>query len=86
MADQLGVLPERLKEAPELPHTLAYVWDWFLDLNSSRQHTMEGEAPISYLEIDAWIRVTRVEVSPWEVALIRRLDKVRFKQKKENSE
>lgn len=31
-------------------------------------------APISYLEIEAFNRITAAELSPWDVRVIRRLD------------
>lgn len=35
---------------------------------------MAGANPISYLEIDAWARLTGCAPSPWEVSVLRRMD------------
>lgn len=35
---------------------------------------MVGANPISYLEIDAWARLTSCAPSPWEVSVLRRMD------------
>lgn len=53
------------------------MWEWFIELDSSRQSGMAAN-PITYTEIDAWNRLMRRGVSDFEVACIRDLDGVRL--------
>jgi hypothetical protein len=49
------------------------VWDWFWDLRASCPDGF-GKAPVSYQEIDAWIRCTGLQPRRWEIRAIRVLD------------
>jgi len=53
----------------ELPESVQYIWQWFLEL-----HT--GEA-ITYLEIDAWVRLNSIELMPREVQALMALERLR---------
>lgn len=59
---------------PPCPPCLRYLWDWFCDLSSARGGSGFSLAPIGYVEIDAWARLTDVRPTPWEVGVLRRLD------------
>jgi hypothetical protein len=61
------VKPKQLAEIPECPPELAYLWQW----------TCGIRGPISYCEIEAWMRVNRVALSAWEVEVIMALDNKR---------
>lgn len=61
-------------EGPALPAELGYLWDWFLSLHIARRYNEAGPQPIGYAEIDAWARLTRTPIAPWEVEALRSLD------------
>ena len=56
-------------EGPEVPKELVYVWNLFM--------RMGGSETLSWLEIDAWSRLNRVELTAFELDCLRRLDNVR---------
>lgn len=68
-----GITPKRLRDLPELPAELAYVWRWFCELHGARGGGF-GPAPISYQDIMAWAALTRVRPTLWEVGAIRAID------------
>jgi len=53
---------------------LAYVWRWFETLIDCREAGF-GAGPLTYQEIEAWSRLSRVDVSAAEADLLRRLDR-----------
>lgn len=59
----------------ELPEQIGYLWHWFVDLSDWR---VVGEAvnALSHQEIEAWARLFRVDISPFEVDVLRKLDRV----------
>lgn len=57
-----------------LPAELAYLLEWFCELATARGSGGSGLNPIGYGEIDAWSRLTRTDVTPAEVALLRAID------------
>lgn len=61
-------------EGPGIPQIVEHVFDWFLQLHSSRT------GPITYSEIKAWSQLTGTRISPFEVDLIKRLDIEYLKQ------
>lgn len=71
-----GILSAALEELdqPDFPDDLDYLWEWFLELHSARQSGGFGAAPISYLEMEAWSRLTDRELRDWEARAIRTLD------------
>lgn len=58
---------------PEPPEAGVHLWRIFQALNARRPGEMTSE-PISYTEIDAYMRVTDSPLPPDEVALIVALD------------
>lgn len=64
---------EQLTSAP-CPTCMWYLWRAFLELNTSRRSTEMGPQSLSYLEIEAWARLTRQPVSAWQVEVLMRLD------------
>jgi hypothetical protein len=75
-----GVQTARAKEAlyggPELPPPLAYLWGWFMELDSQRQVGMAGLGPIAYTDVKAWAELTGRHPKPHEVSALMRLDAV----------
>jgi hypothetical protein len=61
-------------EATWPPEQIGYLWDWFSALTDWRQQTM-GVGPLSHLEMEAWARLMRIEISPFEVEVLRMLDR-----------
>lgn len=72
-------------EAARIPLALHHVFAWYWELRAS---TPEGfsRSPISFQEIDAWIRTTNVVVRPWEVRCIRSMDIAHFLWNRERTE
>lgn len=68
-----------LAEGPTLRSELGPLWEQFLELHSSRGFTGYGPAPITYQDIDCFLRVTGGELEAWEVDAIRRADHEYFK-------
>ena len=56
-------------ELPELPESVQYIWQWFLELQT-------GEA-ITDLEIDAWARLNSIERMPRELQALMALERLR---------
>lgn len=59
---------------PPLPAGTHYLWVWFTDLSSTRGGGF-GIAAISWVEIDAWMRVTGARPTVWEMDRIREMDR-----------
>jgi hypothetical protein len=53
---------------------LQYLWNAFIRLSSRRGSNGFGINPISWSEIDAFVRNSRVNLAPWEVEIIEMLD------------
>lgn len=62
----LGRKPAQLAEAPELPHELAYIWEWYREVR--------GTELLTYTELHHWSMVTGKRLRGWEAELIRSLD------------
>lgn len=67
---------ERRLEGPPLPFPLRHIWQWFFELSDARSSGGMGPASISYQDIAAWSRLTGHRPSPWEVSVIRDLDRL----------
>jgi hypothetical protein len=60
---------------PPLPSCLAYLWDIFCRLSSRRGSNGSGPNLITYIEIDAFQRVSGVRLNAWEVQTIEAFDR-----------
>lgn len=58
-----------MNDEPELPLELRYLWDWFVALNGGK--SSEG---ISWVDVEAWSRLTKNEPEPHEVGAILAID------------
>ena len=56
------------------PEQIGYLWHWFNDLTDWRVVSMGIEA-LSHQEIESWARLFRIDISPFEVDVLRRLDR-----------
>lgn len=72
--EQTGKAPLEL-EIPSVPHELAHVWGYFLEMNRKRQCGM-GVSPLADSEILAWERRNRIALTPFEGECIDALDEV----------
>ena len=66
-------VPAEYKSLPK-PENYAYCLAWFDELHRTRSSNVSGQNPISYSEIDAWSRLTNIELTPLEVSIIVGLD------------
>lgn len=74
--------------APEFPEQLRHVWEWFSQLQGARVNYGFGVAPITYTEMNAWCSMHRIQITPDEVDILKRVDalylsEVRKKDKEE---
>lgn len=61
--------------AAQLPEGLRLVWTIFSDLHETRGSTGFGPAPITYAEIEAYVRLMRWPLEPHHVSLILAMDR-----------
>lgn len=61
-------MPQRLKDVPEPPSELVYLYGWFREV-------FTGEA-LTYNEIEAWSRLTRRSTEPFEVEVLKTLENI----------
>lgn len=57
-----------------MPAECVHLWRWFVELSAARGSNGWGPNPISYLDIEAWSRLTRTIINPAEVRAIIALD------------
>jgi hypothetical protein len=62
-------------DGPEVPIAGQRVWSIFLELNTARSGGM-GPNPIATGDVEAWSRIRREPVRPFEVTMLRALDAV----------
>lgn len=58
---------------PPMPDELGYIWNAFLRLNARRSVGFALE-PITFLEIESFMRLTGLRLQPWEVRIIEEID------------
>lgn len=59
---------------PPFPEALKYLWRTFGRMRARAGSTGFGRAPISFAEIDAFVRQTGFRLAPWEVEILEALD------------
>ncbi|WP_430515437.1 phage tail assembly chaperone [Aureimonas ureilytica] len=57
-----------------LPLAGRYLWDIFTRLHNRRSSGGFGVSPITWPDIDAFVRLTRSALSPWEIEVIEDCD------------
>jgi hypothetical protein len=67
---------ERRLEGPVFPSVLGYLWNWFHELSDARSSGGMGPCCITYQDIAAWSRLSGHKPSPWDVAVLRDLDRL----------
>jgi len=70
-----GKTPEELED-DFLSYDLLYIWNWFLELHSTRTNNGFGASPISYLEIGSWVMLNEIFINGFEVKAIKEIDRV----------
>lgn len=70
-----GETPQMLLDRPLCPQGCEALWQIFRELHASRGNSGFGPLRISFLEIDAFQRVTGVRLKPWEIEALRRADR-----------
>lgn len=73
MYNQTGKLPEQLKPI-DVPEEILYIWEWFCELSNNRRTGFSGIEPITYQDILAWVTLTRIPITPWEVDTLLKID------------
>jgi len=58
---------------------LEFLWNYFLELSSTRPYGHSGPLPITYQEILAWRELSQNVLTSWEVDVIKRLDRIYLK-------
>lgn len=58
---------------------MLYLWDWFRRLSRRRGSSGNGANPISHRDIEAFARLYRIPIHPWEVEALERIDDVVLK-------
>ena len=71
-----GRMPEEGVNPVEFPVMAQFVWAWFLDLHECRAQGMSGLARLTSLEMQAYFSLEGIVPMGWEVAAIRRLDRL----------
>lgn len=59
-----------------MPLDAAHIWQWFTDLNGARSSGATSANPISFSEIDAYLRLHGIKPWGWEIVLLRQIDAV----------
>lgn len=68
-----------------LPENIKHVWYHFLDLHGTRGSSGFGGLPITYTEIHSWSLLMGVDLIPWEVQVIKLLDRIYLKKMAEEA-
>lgn len=74
-----GIKPPSLDNPIEFPMLFVNVWDAFLRLSSARTSNGFSANPISYLDIEAYCRLTDLRFSELELDTFRKLDSMMIK-------
>lgn len=65
-----------MPDPPALPPDFVHLWNSFIELHQARGSGGFGPLAIPYSEIVSYCRLSALELSPWEVKVIRALDTV----------
>ena len=70
---------KQLDDLPPLPGELRYLWHWYFELAATKQvggtSSTVWQQPLQHVEILAWSQLTGVATMPWEVRMLRSLDR-----------
>jgi len=65
-----GKKPQGLAEKPDLPSEAAYVWGLYVEIRA-------GVESVGIVELDAYQRLTGVNISPWECSVLLQIEGTR---------
>lgn len=57
-----------------MPEALAYIWHAFCRLSARRGSNGFSINPITWPDIDAYVRHSKMPLAPWEVRIVEELD------------
>lgn len=66
-------------DEPVFPASQQRLFTVFFDLHSTRPQTGFGMSAITYEAMDTYARLMRLELSAWEVRMLRQMDQVMMK-------
>jgi hypothetical protein len=72
-APRIAELTKKLA-TPPFPPALHYVWKAFFRMRRRKGAGFSGPAPLEWSDFDAFVRRSGLNLSPWEVELLERLD------------
>lgn len=72
--EELGLVEDEADDAPEVPEGGEYLWIWFQELSAGRGNNGFGPTAISWADIEAWARLTAIELTPCETLTLRSMD------------
>lgn len=70
-----GRLPDELDIDP-LPEALDWLWQTWRQIAEGRQGSGFGPLPITWRDMRDWCELMHMSLTPWEVGVIRLLDRV----------
>ena len=71
---ELGLVEDEADDTPEIPEDGVYLWSWFQELSSGRGNNGFSPTAISWADIEAWARLTAIELTPYETLTLRSMD------------
>lgn len=72
--EELGLVEDEADDTPEIPEDGLHLWGWFQELSSGRGNNGFGPAALTWMDIEAWTRLTAIEPTPFEVLTLRSMD------------
>lgn len=63
-----------MPKPPDLAEGSEYLLGWFYQLNDRRQQGFDGLQPMTYQEIDAWVRRKSILIHPDEIDVLTAMD------------
>lgn len=63
-------------ETPPFPKALTYLWQTYIRLRRRTPVGMSGPQPITWSDIDAFVRRTGHHLAPWEIVMIETIDDI----------
>lgn len=61
-------------EIPPFPKALGYIWQVYFRLRHRAAPGFAGPSPVTWQDIDAFVRCSGFRLAPWEIELIEALD------------
>lgn len=65
---------QRALSCPSCPKSMEYLWAIFLRLRRRKSQNGFGVPAIEWPDIDAFVRNSRITLTPWEIEIVEELD------------